>query len=424
MAGGIGLSIVAYIYPPLYPALIIFLILLGVGALADLFLLFRKKEGILGERECVDRFSNGEDNPVRVNIYNNDRLSLRCRVIDEIPLQFQRRDISYRFRLGGKKEHHIDYTLRPVRRGVYSFGKLRVFVSSFLSIFERRYSFKLEKEIAVYPSFMMMRRYELMVLGNLHQESGGVRQRIIGGNTAFEHIKPYVVGDDPRTVNWKATAKLNRLMVNEYTEERAQQIYCITDTGRTMQSPFDGMTMLDHVINTTLTLSNIILKKGDRAGVITFSNKPGSWIKADSRSGQLNRISEALYKLETDFLETDFEILYKMMIRQVPTRSLCILFSNFDTVSGMRRHLPALRQLAKRHLLLLILFENSELVRALEQPVRSLKEIYFETTAASFQMEKYQMAAELARAGIRVILSKPEELTANTINSYLNIRSF
>jgi len=268
-----------------------------------------------------------------------------------------------------------------------------------------------------------MHRHELLVMGNLHREAAGVATRIIGGNMTFEHIKPYVSGDDPRSVNWKATAKHNRLMVNEYTEERAQQIYCIADTGRTMQSPFDGMTMLDHVINTILTLSNIILKKGDRAGIITTSHKSGLFIKADSRSGQINRISEALYKLDTHFLETDFEQLYKTMIRQVATRSLCILFTNFDTVSGMRRHLPALRQLAARHLLLLILFENTELLRAIEQPIHSLKEIYFETTASAFRMEKYQMANELSKAGIRVLLSSPEALTADTINHYLKFNS-
>lgn len=145
----------------------------------------------------------------------------------------------------------------------------------------------------------------------------------------FEQIKPYVTGDDPRTVNWKATAKYNHLMVNTYTEERSQQIYCLVDKGRTMQSPFNGMTMLDHAINTVFTLSNIVLKKGDRAGLITFSNNSRNCVKADNRVGQLNRISEALYRLETHYQETDFEKLYVSVNRQIPTRSLLVLFTNF-----------------------------------------------------------------------------------------------
>ena len=231
-----------------------------------------------------------------------------------------------------------------------------------------------------------------------------------------------MTGDDPRTVNWKATAKYNHLMVNTYTEERSQQIYCLVDKGRTMQAPFNSMTMLDHAINTSLTLSNIILKKGDRAGLITFSNNSRNCVKADNRVGQLNRISEALYRLETHYQETDFEKLYVSVNRQIPTRSLLILFTNFDTVSGLRRHLPALQRLAARHLVFVILFENSELNKALERPVHNLKDAYFETIAAGFATEKRQMVRELSQLGIRVILSKPESLTVNSINSYLNLK--
>ena len=120
--------------------------------------------------------------------------------------------------------------------------------------------------------------------------------------------------------------------------------------------------------------------------------------------------------------ETDFEKLYVSVNRQIPTRSLLILFTNFDTVSGLRRHLPALQRLAARHLVLVILFENSELNKALERPVHNLKDAYFETIAAGFATEKRQMVRELSQLGIRVILSKPESLTVNSINSYLNLK--
>ena len=320
------------------------------------------------------------------------------------------------------EQQGINYTLRPTKRGAYGFGKVRAFISTRLSLVERCYSFDLEREVAVYPSFMMMHRYELMAYGNYHPENGAMRTRALGGNMAFEQIKPYVVGDDPRTVNWKATAKHNHLMVNTYTEERSQQIYCLVDKGRTMQSPFNGMTMLDHAINTILTLSNVILKKGDRAGLITFSNTSRNCVKADNRVGQLNRISEFLYRLETHYQESDFEKLYISVVRQIPTRSLLILFTNFDTVTGMQRHLSALRRLASRHLVLIVLFENSELNKALERPVRGVKDVYFETIAAGFAMEKRQMVRELSQMGIRVILSKPEALTVNSINSYLDLK--
>ena len=421
LAIGVAASIMAYIYPPLYGWVIAFLVACTVAVMADVVLLFRLRQGIDAAREMADKFSNGEENPVRLVLRNHYQHKVSLRMIDEIPVYFQYRDISFRLNVPGGEEQELIYALRPVQRGAYGFGKLRVFASTRLSLIERRYSFDLEREVAVYPSFMMMYRFELAVLANLQPEMGALRTRTIGGNMAFEHIKPYVSGDDPRSVNWKATAKYNRLMVNEYVEERAQQIYCLADMGRSMQSSFQGMTMLDHVINTILTLSNIILKQGDCAGLITFSHTSAIAVKADNRTDQLNRISEVLYRLQTQFYETDIEKLYGVVIRQIPTRSLLILFTHFETVSAMRRQLPALRQLAKRHLLLLVMFEDVELNRSVIPPAHTLKEIYFKTMATSFRVEKYQMVQELSKAGIHVLLTRPDSLTADTINRYLAV---
>jgi hypothetical protein len=419
---GVFALVMVYIIPPLWIWVTGALCALGVMLLLELITLYRYKQGFEASRVVADKFSNGEDNPVRVVIRNGYPVGVRCRLIDEIPAEFQNRNISFHANVSSGEQQEINYTLRPTKRGTYGFGKVRAFISTRLSLVERRYSFDLEQEVAVYPSFMMMHRHELMAYGNYHPENGAIRTRALGGNMAFEQIKPYVVGDDPRTVNWKATAKHNHLMVNTYTEERSQQIYCLVDKGRTMQSPFNGMTMLDHAINTVLTLSNVILKKGDRAGLITFSNTSRNCVKADNRMGQLNKISESLYRLETHYQEADFEKLYVSVVRQIPTRSLLILFTNFDTVTGMKRHLPALRQLATRHLVLVVLFENSELNKAMERPVRGVKDVYFETIAAGFAMEKRQMVRELSQLGIRVILSKPEALTVNSINSYLDLK--
>lgn len=419
---GVFALVMVYIVPLLWIWVTGALCVLGVMLLLELITLYRYEQGFEASRVVADKFSNGEDNPVRVIIRNGYPVGVRCRLIDEIPVEFQNRNISFHANVSSGEQQEIDYTLRPTKRGTYGFGKVRAFISTRLSLVERRYSFDLEQEVAVYPSFMMMHRYELMAYGNYHPENGAIRTRALGGNMAFEQIKPYVVGDDPRTVNWKATAKHNHLMVNTYTEERSQQIYCLVDKGRTMQSPFNGMTMLDHAINTVLTLSNVILKKGDRAGLITFSNTSRNCVRADNRMGQLNKISESLYRLETHYQEADFEKLYVSVVRQIPTRSLLILFTNFDTVTGMKRHLPALRQLATRHLVLVVLFENSELNKAMERPVRGVKDVYFETIAAGFAMEKRQMVRELSQLGIRVILSKPEALTVNSINSYLDLK--
>ncbi len=422
LMGGVFALILAFIFPAIYAWIWWLLFLAGMLVVTDVAMLFGFGRAVKAFRTVADKFSNGEDNPVKITITNNYLFIAGFRVIDEVPFRFQRRDLTLKLQIPPMTTEELDYTLRPVKRGEYEFGKIRVFVATRLSLVERRYSFETSRKVAVYPSFVLMHKYELMAFTNRHAESGTKRMRIIGSHLAFEQIKPYIPGDDPRTVNWKATAKCNRLMVNTYTDERAQQVYCLVDKGRTMQSPFHGMSMLDYAINTTLALSNVVLKKGDKAGLLTFSNTPGTLIKADNRTLQLNRISEALYNQRTHYLETDFEQLCSTVGRQIRNRSLLVLFTNFDTLSAMQRHFQALRRLADNHLVLIVLFENTELNQVLETPAEKLSDVYFKTIAGSFVIEKRRIAGELKRLGIHTVLTQPESFTVNTVNAYLELK--
>lgn len=419
--GAIFALVAAYIYPALLPWVAWLIGAYGILILVDAVLLFGFGKRFEARRNVTDKFSNGEDNPVRIEVDNRYPFKVKARILDESPVEFQRREPGVVLAMPAGKHREIKYNLHPVKRGEYRFGKIRVFVSSRLAFLERRYSFGEQQAVAVYPSFVAMHKAELLALAG--KQIGENRQvRVASISTTFDQIKPYVPGDDPRTVNWKATAKCNRLMVNSYMEERSQQVYCLVDKGRTMQSPFHGMTVLDYAINATLALSNIILKKGDRAGLFTFSNKVGTSVKAELRSTQLGRICEALYKQRTNYLESDFEQLCLRVMQQVPTRSLLILFTNFDTVSGMKRRLPALLRLARTHLLLVVLFEDSEVKQIVEESAVSVKDIYFKTLAGSFLLEKKRIAGELRKAGIYVLLTQPEQLAPDAVNAYLGLK--
>lgn len=422
LLGGVFAFLLAYLFPLLYRSVTILLGLTGLAVVTDMILLYGLKASVKAERSLNEKFSNGEENPVGVRVENRYPFKVCLRVIDEIPEQFQRRDLVIRRWVDAGGSLDWRYTLRPVRRGEYVFGQVRVFVASRLSLLERRYSFDIRQKVAVYPSFMAMKKYELLAFTGRQHGSGSRKIQTAGISMAFEQIKPYVQGDDPRTVNWKATAKCNRLMVNSYTEERSQQVYCVIDKGRGMHSPFHGMTILDYAINASLVLSNIILKKGDKAGLLTFAHSGSTLVKADNRRSQLGNISEALYNQRTLFLESDFERLCVTVARQIPNRSLLVLFTNFDTVHGLRLHLPALHRLADAHLLLVILFENSKLEQVVQRKVKNTQEIYLKSIAGSLLLEKKQICQELQKAGIAAMLTRPEELTVNTINAYLELK--
>nr|WP_236676022.1 DUF58 domain-containing protein [Chryseolinea lacunae] len=400
----------------------LFFLLLALVA-TDLLLLFRTRRGLHGHRFTPEKLSNGDDNEIRIHFENFYPYKVTLQVIDEIPHQFQRRDLTFDLVLAPGESKVLRYFLRPVKRGEYSFGAVNAFVRSPLGLFSRRFRFSDDALVPVYPSFIQMRKYELLAISNRLVDLGIKKIRRIGQNMEFESIKEYVSGDDFRTINWKATARKNHFMVNHYQDERSQQVYSLIDKGRVMQMPFNGLSLLDYAINASLVISNIALKKSDKAGLITFQDRIGSMLPASRQNNQMSQILEVLYNQKTAYRETDYSALFTQVRRKVTQRSLLLLFTNFESIYGLQRQLPYLKRLAQQHLLVVIFFENTEMKSLLQEPAHQLKEVYYKAIAEKFSSDKKLIAKELAQHGIQALLTAPEHLTVNTINKYLELKA-
>jgi uncharacterized protein (DUF58 family) len=318
----------------------------------------------------------------------------------------------------------IDYTLKPLQRGEYLFGNINVYVKSPLKLVRRRYIFEQPETVKVYPSFIQMRRYQLMAATNHLQESGAQRLRKLGQSMEFEQIKEYVRGDDYRNLNWKATARRGGdLMVNNFTDERSQQIYCVINKGRTMKMPFQGMTLLDYAINAALVISNTALMKQDKAGLISFAENIDTFLPADKKPTQMNLLLEQLYKQQTAFLEPDLEKLFSVIRNRITQRGLIILFTNYESFESLERELPSLKRIAHYHLLMVVFFENTELKQLVENKAHTTEDIYIKTIAEKYLFEKKLIAKELQKYGILSVLTTPEKLTINALNKYLEVKN-
>jgi uncharacterized protein (DUF58 family) len=400
----------------------LFFLLVAI-VMTDIILLFRTKKGLQGYRITPEKLSNGDSNELTIHLENFYPFKVDLNVIDEIPHQFQRRDLNFRAEIGAGEKKNIQYHIRPVKRGEYSFGTVNVFARTPLGFLSRRFKFSGDALLPVYPSFIQMRKYELMAISNRLTDVGIKRIRRVGQNREFELIKEYVSGDDFRTVNWRATARKSHLMVNHYQDERSQQVYSVIDKGRVMQMPFNGLSLLDYAINASLVISNIAIKKSDKAGLITFQHTIGSMVPAGKQNKQMLHIMEMLYNQKTAYRESDFSALYAHVRRKITQRSLLLLFTNFESIYGLHRQLPYLKSLSHQHLLVVIFFENTEMQSLLETPANNLKEIYHKAVAEKFSYDKKLIIKELAKHGIQGLLTAPENLTVNTINKYLELKA-
>jgi len=385
--------------------------------------MYATKNGIRAQRNLPQKLSNSDQNKLAVQLTSMFPFKAFVSIIDELPVQFQKRDFEHKTELIKGEPHLFEYLLRPVERGEYVFGNLIVFASSPLRIIKRKFVFQKDQMVPVYPSIIQMQQYDFLATSNRLTEFGLKKIRRIGHTQEFEQIKEYIKGDDVRTINWKATAKKNQLMVNQYQDERSQPIYSIIDTGRVMKMPFNGLSLLDYAINSSLAFSNVALKRNDKTGLLTFSKKIETFVPAVQKLTHLNTIMESLYNISTDFSDSDFGMLYAHVKRKVNQRSLLLLYTNFEHISGLKRQLPYLLAMAKKHVLVVIFFENTELESLIAEDAEDIQAIYHKTIAEKFSLEKRLMQKELQKYGVQTILTKPEELTVNTINKYLEIKA-
>lgn len=383
------------------------------------FLLFGN---ITATRKISERLSNGDWNSVEIDVDNKYGFPIKISITDELPEQFQIRNHRINKTLRNVAVYTASYKLKPFERGEYEFGHILLFVQSFLGLAVKKIKTGEPKTVAVYPSFIQMRKYDILAQSAQNNNYGSKRIRKIGHSMEFEQIKDYVTGDDVRSINWKATARRENLMVNHYTDERSQQVYCVIDKGRLMKMPFEQLTLLDYAINASLVLSSISLYRQDKTGIITFSNKLEPILIADKKAIQLEHILQMLYKQKTNFLESDYEKLYFQIRTYIKQRSLLILFTNFESINGLKRQLPYLKKLASHHLLLTVFFENTELKKLSNNSAEDIESLYTKVIAEKFNFEKKMIVKELSNHGILSILTTPQELTVNVINKYLEIK--
>lgn len=415
--------ILSYWFTWLYPIAWVLILVLISAFLLDVFLLYGTSNGITAKRTVPKKLSNSDLNPIRIQFDTKYPFKTNIDLIDELPKQFQKRDFEYRT-TGIRGETLVfDYTVRPVDRGEYIFGNVNVYASSPLRIVKRRFVFQKDQMVPVYPSIIQMQQYDFLAINNRLSNIGLKKIRKLGHTQEFEQIKEYVPGDDIRTLNWKATAKQNQLMVNQYQDEKSQPVYSIIDTGRVMKMPFNGLKLLDYAINSALAFSNVALKRHDKTGLVAFSKRIENYLPAVQKPTYLNNILETLYAIDTEYTDSDFGALYGHVKRKISQRSLLLLYTNFEHISALKRQLPYLLALSKKHVLVVIFFENSELEKLIATDAEDLQAIYHKTIAEKFSLDKKLMQKELQRYGIQTILTKPEQLTVNTINKYLEIKA-
>lgn len=420
--------IVLFIFGELiHPAMVIVAWIYGGGLLLalifDTFIAHSSAKKLKVSRKTPQHFSLHDENKVEIHLDYQGERPLVIDIFDETPSQFQLRDLSFTRKLE-KGQEVLQYFVTPVIRGAYSFDQIQVLAQGPFGLSQWQKTYQKEVQLVkVFPSFMQMQFFEALVFQSNNAQLGIRKTRRLGHGYEFSHIRQYAQGDDPRTLNIRASARSGKWMVNSFIDERSQAVYALILTGRIMRMPFDGLTLLDYSINSSLSLLNVAMKNQDQAGLITFSGNVKEMVPANSKSQQLQMIMDKLYNVEADYEEANYEGLYQFVFEKIRRRSLLLLFGHFMTISSLERVLPELKKLNFNHLLVVIFFKNTELEGFRDQVPEDLQDIAAQTMAAKLVEDQFKMARILAQHGIQCVHTSPDQLSSDVLSKYLELKS-
>ncbi len=399
------------------------LALLFLACAGEIWLSYQMAAKLNAKRKVAPLFSLSDKNEVKIKLINENARLVNIRIIDELPIQFQMRDFELKETLKPNNSRWISYDLTPVIRGKFEFKDINILFLTPLKLVEFRKRISRPQSVKVYPSFLQMQKFEMMAFSSVRQDEGIRRMRRIGHGYEFSDIRQYVIGDDTRAINWRASSRSMELMVNNYEDEKSQRVYAVIDNSRAMRMPFGGMSLMDYAINTSLSILNIALKNQDHSGLITFSKEVETFVPARKRNNQLNMILDALYNQQNSSYEANFAKLYQHIGTQVRNRSLLFLYTNFLSINALQRVLPVLKRMNRDHLVVVIFFENTELEDFRQKPINNTLDMASKVMADKLTEELIQVIYELRNAGIQAIKTRPEDLTTNTVSKYLELKS-
>jgi len=394
--------------------------LLLLGALVDA--LFARGVRVEVERQVAEIFSVGRINAVTIELRNRTRRRLRV-VVDDDPLpEVNRAGLPATIDLAPHATASLRYDVTPTRRGARSFEAVAVRTTMPLGLLARIDRFTLPFDVDVYPDVHAARVLELLRRqGRADARLGSLRTR--GGDTEFERLRPYVLGDDPRHVDWRATARRDDVTVRQYQAESNQNVVFALDVGRAMRGESGGLTAMDHALNAALLAADVALRSGDRAGLLAFDDAPRAYLPPSGGRSGGRKLIRAVHDLEAGFAATDYRAALGFLQTQVRARSLVVLFTHFLERRSAAELASAVRSLRPRHLPLCVLLRDRDVDALVTAPASGGDDLYVRAAAAETLAARDALVRDLRNSGVLVLDAAPEDVTPSVVRKYLEIKA-
>lgn len=389
------------------------------------------------DRDPPAQVGLGEAADVTLRVANRSPRPVRVRVTDDLPPGMVREGgkpdgpreaagwripaadvMECRVPAGGRRT--VSYRVRGEERGSADLGDVHVRALGPLGLVWRQWRRRGADEVRVRPGLRQVQKYRLLALRHRLGEMGVHRAAMRGEGTSFESLREYVRGDDPRSIDWKATARRGEVIVREYEAERSQSVVLAVDAGRLMSERAGGRERLDHALSAALLLAEVATSQGDRVGALVFADRIQHFVPP--ARGQRSRIADALADTETRIVEPDYPSAFEHLAGRLRRRSLVVVFTDVvdvETSSALLTHLAAA---GRRHVPLAVALRNPELDALADAPADDEPEVYRRAAAEELIQARARALASMRQAGVLVADARPDDAAPEVVNRYLEVK--
>jgi uncharacterized protein (DUF58 family) len=417
------LSLALFVGDAIAPVVVVLDLAVLTVALVDLSSL-RGAAALRVSRHCGSSCSLGEPQQAILSIENARRKALRLRVRDDIPDSFNAEPAEFQVTVPSKSRVELEYRLIPGKRGTYALEQVDALVSSRLGLWARVCSWPVRTEVRVYPDVRQIARYTVLARRDRLSALGVRSSRRLGTDNEFERLRDYIDGDDPRHLDWRATARRRKLTVRAFQHNQSQRIIFLIDCGRMMAGDTGGgLSPLDHAFNAMLLLAHVALLRNDQVGLLAFSQGTRAYVPPGSGPRLVQRLVHAVHNVFPEPVESRYDRAFMELEQRCRKRSLVVVLTNlFDEVSGQILG-EYLENLSGRHLPLGVFLRDHDLFALADTAPNDGPGLYKGAAAADLLNWRERVFAGLRSRGVLTLDVFPSDLTGELVNRYLEIKA-
>jgi len=401
----------------LLPAILLDLLIFAVAGF-DLFTI-PSVRSLTAERIHQKVASLAKPAHIKFQITNNGRRSVKVTMVDDIPEEFEVDQSVFSSRLSPEETLEFEYQVTPHQRGNFPMHCVHVRVHSSLGFWKRHLVLPVKTELHVYPDLKQLSHYALLARTNRLALLGVRRTRKVGQDNEFERLREYSRDDHYKNINWRSSARHNKLIVNDYQTSQSQRVIFLVDCGRMMTNESDGMSFVDHALNSALMLSHVALSQGDSVGLICFSDKVHCFVPPRSGTGHMNQLLHASFNQFPHMVESRYDEAFLYLANRCNKRAMVVLITNVVDEVNSQQVVRYMQTVSKRHLPVSVMMRDHEIYQEAEQTER----LYNAAAAAQILNWRHDVLNTLSHQGVFSLDVLPEDLTAPLINQYLEVKA-